>query len=40
MIAIPLSFFEGTAHLRVVHADLFFDETGFKKIFILEYIIY
>jgi hypothetical protein len=40
MIAIPISFFERTVIVSIVHADLFSDETGLNKIIILKYMIY
>ena len=38
MIAIPISWFERAVIVGVVLADLFSDETGLNKIFILEYM--
>jgi hypothetical protein len=40
MIAIPFSWFERAVIVRVILADLFFDETSLNKIFILEYMPY
>jgi hypothetical protein len=40
MIAIPLSFFERTVIVSIVYVDVFSDETGLHKIYILGFMIY